>query len=354
MRPDHAREVRYALSDPRQLCAKLGLLEGAKRQARGLLIRCPVHGERDPSCSVTQGPDGTVLVKCFSCQWSGDALSLVAHHFGLSLKTDFREVLASGAELAGHHGLASEIRDGAPAPDRKPVAAPEPQPEREYPPLDEVRDLWATCGPANDDPDVSALLVSRRIDPDAVTRMDLARALPQDGRLLGRGGGNSGVLGGGRHLPSWAAYKGRSWADTGHRLILRAWDSRGGLRSVRSWRVVDGSTPKRLPPAGCKAAELVQANREAWLMLAGRACPMRLVIVEGEPDWLVASTALVRGDAVIGIGSGSWTEDFARRVPRGTEVIVATHADEAGDRYAAHVLETLGDQRPTYRWRMAS
>jgi len=54
------------------------------------------------------------------------------------------------------------------------------------------------------------------------------RALPRGGRLLGRGGGNSGVLGGGCYLPSWAAYKGRSWADTGHRLILRALEGTGG------------------------------------------------------------------------------------------------------------------------------
>lgn len=336
-RSDHAREVRNALTDPAALCAKLGLLDGHKRQARGLLIRCFVHGERNPSCSVTTGTDGTIRVRCFGCDFSGDALTLIATRYSLSLSTDFREVLATGAELAGHRMLADEIRDGAARPERAPIRAPEPQPEPEYPNLDEVRSLWAASTPANTDADASGLLVNRRIDPDAVTALDLARVLPR-----------------GTILPRWATYGGRNWAQTGHALIVRAWDASGAFRSVRAWRVRDGSTPKRLPPFGHRAAELVQANRMAWQMLSGSICPVRLYIVEGEPDWAVASTTFGRNDAVVGIGSGSWTADFARRVPSGTEVYVSTHADEAGDRYAAHVIETLGDRCPTWRWRMVA
>jgi hypothetical protein len=337
-RRDYAREVRNALSDVRRLCDKLGLTEGAKRQTRGLLVRCPVHGEREPSCSITTGPDGTVRVRCFACDFSGDALTLVAHQFGLSLNDDFLEVLATAAEIGNHHVLAAEIRDGRPAPNRKPVPAPEPQPEPEYPPTDEVAELWAACAPANDDPEASALLVSRRIDPDVVTELDLARVIRREPHPL----------------PRWAAYGGRSWVSSGHRLVVRAWSASGALTSVRAWRVTDGDTPKRLPPAGHKAAELVQANREAWLMLTRRACPLRLYVVEGEPDWVCAATTFGRGDAVIGIGSGSWTPTFASRVPFGTRVIVATHADEAGDRYAARVLETLDERHLTYRWRMVA
>jgi hypothetical protein len=336
-RADHAREVRNALTDPRALCEKLGLTDGAQRQVRGLLIRCVVHGERRASCSVTLGSDGTIRVRCFGCDFSGDALTLIATRYGLSLSTDFREVLATGAELAGHHTLADEIRDGAARPDRAPVPAPEPLPEPEYPSQDEVRALWAGCVPANTDIDACSLFVSRKIDPDAITELDVARVIPR-----------------GLTLPRWATYGARSWVETGHTLIVRAWDARGAFTSVRAWRVTNGTTPKRLPPAGHKAAELVQANRLAWAMLAGRACPVRLVVCEGEPDFCVASTTFARADAVIGISSGSWTEAFARRVPRGTEVLVSTHADEAGDRYAEHVLETLGDRCPTWRWRMAA
>lgn len=329
---DHAREVRNALTSPVDLCAKLGLLERHKRQARGVIVCCPAHGERDPSCSVTLGPDGTIRVRCFACDFSGDALTLIATRYGLSTSTDFREVLTTGAELAGHRVLADEIREGAERTERRPVPAPTPVADVEYPDAAEVQALWQSATPVNEDVEASGLLVSRRIDPDAVTALDLARVV-------------------GPTLPRFATYGGRSWATTGHRMVVRAWSSTGCLASVRAWRVRDGATPKRLPPSGHKAAELVQANRLAWSMLAGRACPMRLMVVEGEPDFLVAATTFGRDDAVIGIGSGSWTADFACRVPTGTRVYVATHADAAGDRYAAAVIESLGDRCPTWRWR---
>ena len=98
MKTDHAVEVRRGLTNPRGLCERLGLLKGAKAQAGGLSVRCPVHKEHNPSCSVTNGPDGTVRVRCFGCDFSGDGLTLIAQVYGLSLRSDFREVLALGAE----------------------------------------------------------------------------------------------------------------------------------------------------------------------------------------------------------------------------------------------------------------
>ena len=55
-------DVKRTLADPRKLCEALGLVEGSTRQAKGLSIRCPAHAERNPSCSVTAGDDGTVRV----------------------------------------------------------------------------------------------------------------------------------------------------------------------------------------------------------------------------------------------------------------------------------------------------
>src|SRR5690606_2701170 len=68
----HIRDVKHLLTDPVRLVSGLGWGEGARRQSRGLLIRCPKHGERNPSCSVRVAQDGMVSVKCFACQWSGD------------------------------------------------------------------------------------------------------------------------------------------------------------------------------------------------------------------------------------------------------------------------------------------
>lgn len=346
---DHAREVRQSLTDPLRLCERLGWLDNRhKRQARGVIVCCPSHGESDPSCSVTLGPDGTIRLRCFACDFSGDALTMVAFAHGLSLRDDFAEILAVGAELAGNLGLADEIRGRQlTAEERRsrprltaPAVSTAPPPE--YPSEDLLGALWRSCADPSTDAEVVTMLHGRGIDFGAVSDLRLARVIPCH-----------------VELPWWASYRGdapvrRTWVETGHRLLLPAYDCSGVMRSVRAWRVVDGDTPKRLPPGGCKSSELVQANQEAVAMLRRWYVPGRLFVVEGEPDFLAVATTFGRGDAVIGIGSGSWTESHAHNVPLRTRVYVSTHADEAGDRYAEHVLTTLGDRHLTWRLRPAA
>src|SRR5690606_11919946 len=103
----------------------------------------------------------------------------------------------------------------------------------------------------------------------------------------------------------------RDWRATGHRLIIRAFDAAGELRSVRAWRVREGDSPKRLPPAGCRSAGLVLADRAGWRLMRGECAPFVLFVVEGEPDWLAASLAAPGGFGVWGVGSGSWTDEHA-------------------------------------------
>lgn len=331
-RADHARELRLLLADPAKLCRDLGIAEGAKKQARGLSIRCPVHGEKDPSCSVTLGRDHTVRVRCFACDWTADALGLVAAVYGLSTRGDgFREVLVEAARLAGREDIADEIAGDKPRADRPRVQAPPPAPEPTYPPTDTVRALWNACVPVTDDAEVSGWLVcERRIDPELVAGRGLARTLPTD-----------------VEVPPWATYRRQPWNRTGHRLIFPMFDATGRCRSVRACRVTAGETPKRLPPAAHKAAELVMANRPAFGMLLGRARPRTLIVVEGEPDFLVAATRYP--DAAVGIVSGSWTSSFAARVPTGCRVAIWTDPDAAGDRYAEAIATSLGNRAECWR-----
>lgn len=346
---NHASEVRQSLNDPMRLCEKLGWLDRThKRQARGVMICCPSHGEKDPSCSVRLGSDGTIQLKCHACQWSGDALTMVAFAHSMDLRGEFQEVLAIGAELAGNLGLADEIRGRELSPEerraRPRLAAPAVStlPPPEYPSEDSLARLWRSCVDPSTDAEVVKMLHGRGIDFGAVSDLRLARVIPP-----------------GTELPWWASRKGdmperKSWIELGNRLLIPSFDHCGKMRSVRAWRVCDGDTPKRLPPAGCKGSELVQANRLALLMLRRWVCPLRLFIVEGEPDFLVTATTFARGDAVIGIGSGSWTEDFAKRVPLKTRIYVATHADKAGDIYAEKIIETLHERHLTWRLRPAA
>lgn len=101
-RPDHAAEVKRRLNDPRAVCAALGLIDRkTKRQPRGVVVCCPAHDDRNPSCSVRVGDDGTIQVKCQSCGWGGDVFSLIAERLKLKTQTDFPEVLTYAADLAG-------------------------------------------------------------------------------------------------------------------------------------------------------------------------------------------------------------------------------------------------------------
>lgn len=338
-----ARDIRYSLTDARALCEKLGLLAGKNsfsRQAGGLLIRCPWHEDRSPSCSVRRGQDGTLAVRCHACGATGDALSLVAEVHGLSLRgDDFRQVLIAGAELAGLHALVTELETGhAPAARPKPIPRPEPEPERDYPPAADVEAFWAATEDA--DADARAWAESRSLDPKAMsTHVDgvaHARSLP-DG-----------------DLPRWASYRGASWRETGHRLVVPVYDYAGNLRSVRAIRVVDGDSPKRLPPSGHRAAGLVQACAFGIAMLRGSFIAKRVLILEGEPDFLTwALMRTVYAYARLGITSGSWTQEIASRIPPDAKVFLHTHVDEAGDKYAEAITKSL-PKHELFRWKEAA
>lgn len=324
MKPDYAREIRCALTDPRKLCDALGLSKGAERQANGMLVRCPEHGDRTPSCSVTRGPDGTIRVRCFGCQWTGDALHLVASVHDLK---DFREVLLEAAQIAGLHQVVSELRGESKWEPRQPPAAPEPGHDPEYPALAEVRALWETAQPAGDDARASEELVGRKIDPDAASQLDLARVLPP-------------WSADGYPLPPWARYRGAWWPQSGHRLIVPVYAPDGSMRSVRAWRIEGNVPAKRLPPAGRKTTGLVMANSLALRVLKPKAAPTQLLIVEGEPDFLTAAIRW-RDWPVVGVISGGWTPELASRVPLGSEVLIGTHHDDAGHKYAEQVAKTV-------------
>lgn len=327
---DLTRQVKVALANPYELANVLGLVNArSQKQARGIIVNCPAHKDTGrPNCSITVAKDGTARVKCHACGFKGDAITLVAAVHGLDLSKEFKRALRLAAELAGQDALADEIGDGVPRPDRIHLPEPRQLPEAPWPDL--VDSVWdssrqlSTCAPAWD------MLMARGIDPRRVEARNLARILPE------------------RDLPKWASFGRRTWNQTGHKLIVRAFDYCGNVKSLRAWRVNDGETPKRLPPSGCKSAGLVLADRLGWLALTDQSAPDVLWVVEGEPDWLAASLAAPGGHGVLGVGSGSWSDDLAKKLCNLRCVMVATHPDEAGDRYA---LQVTGSVPRAIRWR---
>jgi hypothetical protein len=340
--PEIIRRVRFALSSPKQVADMLNL-KVCDSMRDEVMILCPVHGEKNASCSVRKRK-GTISVRCYGCQFKGDVLTLVALTHGLDDRSAFPEVLATACELAGMWDEADAVRKGKAAPEAKQRAPlPPPEPEPDYPPAREVSELWDTARPVTGDPEASALLVSRRIDPDRVAALDLARVLDP---LTFRD-----------RLPRWACFKGKrpvssSWTKTGHRMLARVFDAAGEFRSVRAWQVDPSSTdPKRVPPAGHRSSGLVLANERAQRWLRGDSAPSMVVVVEGEPDWIVRSV-LFPHETIVGIGSGSWTAEFAERVPFGSQVVLMTHLDRAGDRYAEKVAESVKHRAQVTRWEL--
>ena len=335
--PSDAAELRQRLHDPRHVCGALGLLDGYKpgRQAGGgLLIRCPAHNERTPSCSVRRGRDGTIAVACFGCGFTGDVLTLVAVARGLDVRADFPAVLGEAARLAGMAPTTPRPRQAL---DTGPLG---------YPPAGEVAALWQDAYPLAADKEARVYLAKqRKIDPGPVDLYDLARVIQPWA-----------------NVPTWACCWNKSWVTT-HRLILPVFDHLGAMRSLRAWRVSrqgpEDGAPKRSNPSKHTSSGLVLACPVARRMLATGKAPswavegalFDVIIAEGEPDFLTWATQTSDADetppAVLGIASGSWCEAFADRIPDGSRVVIRTHQDAAGDRYAAAIRASLAGRSVT-------
>lgn len=204
---------------------------------------------------------------------------------------------------------------------------PEPAPSR--PPERQVQAVWETCTPVTEDDEAAAYLSGRGIDPARAEDRDLVRALPRNAPL-----------------PSWTRIAGRTWAEGQYRIITRLYGADGEPASLHARRITSGD-PKSASPSGFQIGGLVMADPLGQLVLRdGAGDPLWVYVVEGFMDFVTAgvipSEADVDAPAVIGLINGSWHPSIARRVPPGSRISVATHDDEAGERYANQVIESFG------------
>ena len=305
MSAEEVAEIRRRLT-PDRLVTALSLRAGAQKQAGGWLVKCPSPSHRDssPSCSVTLGDDGTTRVRCFGCDLAGDALVIVAAKFGLDGQRDFRMVLYEAGRACGvdvpypsQGSAAPSTRYQAPPP-RVPVSAQAPP--------------------------------ARAIEPGNLGA--LAASLARRGLL--------------EHAAS------DGWRDERGQLAI-PWRDESGAEQTVQLRYCDesgdtsaapASGPKyRFPagggarlPYGAHRAELRDAGAEVW-------------IVEGAIDALAvrALARLVGAEgrvAPLGLpGVSSWPKmrDWVLARCRDRVVVIATDADEAGDRAATQIAEDV-------------
>jgi hypothetical protein len=291
---------------------------------RNSIAPCPSCGAERRGRGDRRGPIGVrrdqLGWRCHRCEnVQGDAATLASWCLlGRGAPRDASEwrTIRSWASAAG---LVSAAGDGCASPSISRLLMPV-APRR--PPPDEVLQLWGRSASVERDTAAVRWLRARGIAPRAVA--GLARVLPR-----------------GAPLPIWARYNGRPWTVT-HRLIVPLYAPRGQMESVHARSlaaVVSGAAAKAASPADHEVTGLVMANPVAVEGLAAGAIG-RLVVVEGVPDFLRWAAAMP-AVAVVGIASGSWTADVARRVATGSVVEVRTHADAAGERYASAIVATL-------------
>ena len=205
--------------------------------------------------------------------------------------------------------------------------------------------FWGRCMGVLDDAGVCEWLQGRGLHPATIEDLDLARVVPSG------------------EFPGWARLRGRSWRESGHRLVVPLHDARGDLRSFQARQVEpEGGGPKSVSPCGVEVRGLVFADALGRRVLrrGDRHPPFDLVLAEGVPDYLSwasrwgCDAGLEDSPAVLSVVAGSWTQDVAERIPSGSRLALRMHGDDAGDCYAATVARTLDGRVSLARVRRAA
>lgn len=319
--------VRARLADPAEVADLLGLGPVVK-QAGGVLVCAPDRDDRNASCSLTVGPDGTLRVRDFGGDLSGDVLSLIAAVEGLDTDHDFPEVLAIGAELAG---IDTDRERSAPR--RVPTPRPAPPPRLDLGPL--VAPLAVLGRLDGRNPiarDVEAYLEGRGL-------LDAARAagvfaLPPEGHaILVDVFGLEVALASGLVAPS-----GRAWVRPEHRLCL-VWRGLDGHVTSLQRRRLDAGEPRYVSPTGLGPTAPFGAE-----LLADAPADAPIAIVEGALDALaLRSMGTDPRRIVLGVqGVNGWPVTWDA-LARGRDVWIAFDADEQGDAAAPMLRDRLLD-----------
>jgi DNA primase len=301
------------LADPAALARSLGI--AARPQPNGVVVCCPAHEDQHPSCSITLGGDGTARCRCHACGFTGDALTLIAQSEGLDVRGDFPTVLERARQLAG-----------AAAPSTPPSARRSKPDEAERLSAFEFDRLATFLGERGNDPAVCAWLAARHVidgiggdvfPVTAATAAELWRHVDAHAEPVTREALEaSGLFRDGR-------------LSHARNVLAIAWrDPHGRIDTLQRRRLDDGR-PKYVFPASRAPRWPFGIER----LRSGAA----VVLVEGALDAMARRELDRLADLdrdVLGVpGASSWAPAWGSYL-EGREVIVASDADDAGDRAA--------------------
>lgn len=313
--------------------------------------RCSVCGAERRGRHDRRGPVGTTrdgqAWRCHRCGAGGDAASFAAALVLGTTRPD-GQGWKTVRERCRERGL---LEESVSVPTSRVIATPQ-QPRRVL--AAELDALWKSCRGVTEDEAVCSWLADRRsLDPWHLELLGTGRALPVAGSL-----------------PTWARFGRRSWPEAGYRLVLPLFGATGKMESLRARLVLDDpELPKEVSPQGDRAAGvryevsgLLFAEPLARLMLGGKCMgdgrsaddavrEFGVVITEGSPDFLTAAQlwcpdAREDAPAVLGVFSGSWTDEIACRIPDGAPVRVVQHPDAAGAKYGEQIRSSLASRCP--------
>lgn len=330
-----AEAVKRSLSDPAAVAQALGLK--AKRQARGVIVCCPWHDEKTGSCSIIRGADGTISVKCFGCQHTGDVFSLVAAVSGLNVRTDFPAVVEKAAAIAGGVAMFATTGGGIGGFD------PKPEPPAIVPISTALFDKIANClAPVRHIPEVERYVRSRHLDPEELMAVPngfvedaIANVGPEAWRRSGLDRPRDGE-------------PGLAWPM--HKLVIPWRDSDGRVFTIQR-RTLTDFKPKYVFPNGRRPRTPFGCERKpgpaaATVFVEGAldAIALRTIAVWEGLDWYVLAIPGVQNWDV------AWAEYARDRV-----AIVAMDLDVAGERASEMMMSqlrrvtvSLQRERPTH------
>lgn len=252
---------------------------------------------------------------CNACQFEGNIFDMVSwkvHGCAAKELTDFSILREwQGAPKGAYH---EEIRY-------------KPEPEPEYPPIDEIRDFTTKAAVASqsanhklnrwlekrglDKNKIPAWVADPDFDCEALTEVTSSK---------------------GNQTPWWP----RQWLST-YPLIIPLVDYRGNLVSFVG-RTTGTNRRKTTVPIGYSTKNLVNASRKALEFMRKDDIPEKIWITEGEMDYLSIAQ---HGPATIGIRSGSITNLALLPWREQQTVFIATDNDRQGKLYAERVAENI-------------
>jgi len=387
---------------------RLGLPTAPPRGSNGgVIYTCPIcHATRarPGSQHVYSGGKGVGVLRsgrgwrCYACDASGDALALACAVLGG--RTRWKELdrtaqasvrawcegYAAGSDVARSATVPGATRPGAatvPGAARPSAATQEPpsfeltsptnRDAARYPPIEEVDALftqgWARL---DSEPATQRWCASRGCDASRLDELGAACGLRPnfDG-------------------PDWARFGKRSWWNAGYRVVLPLFDVHGKLRSALARSILTKERLRDLP----KSVAARDYERRGLLMMSrfarrvmregthpatwhdddddasapfavprawwDPACPLRVIVAEGESDYLRVSLAedcdpgvgsigaTLHAPCILGMVQGAWSRDLAERIPAApsgaavTQVLILQDRDRAGEKYARAIHDSI-------------